>query len=608
MRKTRLGVLLGVLAAMSILSLLVRDKLIERTMEEAGSAVVGARVEFDGVDFSLFDVRLRWGRMRVASPFDPWRNLFETGPADLNIMLEPLFLKRFIVENMSLDSLRFDTERQTSGALSGSPATGPGLYGRLLDTLEDQLEQIPVYNLSQLGEVNVDSVLRILELQTPETIDSLREKADSTARAWQRYVQRLPTRRELQGIRDELHGVDPAEIRTLEDATEALERLDGIRRHVDTLATNLDSIQNGLSRDIESLRESDAVVEAAIRRDYERALEVAGIPDFSSELVARAVLGRRVIEKLQTALAMMAAVRYYGGILRDIAPKREEPPRLAGQNIRYSPARDWPSFWLRRAAVSGEMLGGIFAEGAVLNVATNQPLTGWPTEVSISGESEGGAALRLEGVFNYLLQVPREEVRLELNGISLEGYSLSESNLLPYTFDSGIGRLQAEVQAVGDALSARIGFGARGLAFDLVDAAPENDTAVAALQRTIARSISSFSLNASLQWRGEQANISLSSDLGQTVAGILQATLSEQVDQARQQLQQRIGEEVEDERGELRRTVAERLETMAGVEQRLNALRREVRGLIADKERALRRRAAEVLQGEARERLDELLP
>ena len=94
---------------------LLSDRWLERRMEFAGSALIGAKVEFDGVDFSFLNLHLKWDSLRVTNPDNTWKNIFETQKAEFDLDFLPLFSKKYIIENLQLEGLRFNTVRKTDG-------------------------------------------------------------------------------------------------------------------------------------------------------------------------------------------------------------------------------------------------------------------------------------------------------------------------------------------------------------------------------------------------------------------------------------------------------------------------------------------------------------
>ena len=60
-----------------ILSFLLTDKWLENQLEETGTALIGAQVEVDGLQFSLIDLSIKWQRLQMTNPNNTMRNMIE---------------------------------------------------------------------------------------------------------------------------------------------------------------------------------------------------------------------------------------------------------------------------------------------------------------------------------------------------------------------------------------------------------------------------------------------------------------------------------------------------------------------------------------------------
>ena len=166
-----LAVLVGIFIA---LSLIFTDRWLENRLEDAGSQIVGARVDIDKTDFSFTAAHLRWKRLQVTDPKHTMRNLFETGSCDLNLEFWPLLSKKIIIENFKISDIRTNTPRQTDGKLPlklKKKSTSSHIFQKAINKITQNLEQNSSLPLGAFHKnVNTDSLLKILKLQSPQKI------------------------------------------------------------------------------------------------------------------------------------------------------------------------------------------------------------------------------------------------------------------------------------------------------------------------------------------------------------------------------------------------------------------------------------------------------
>ncbi|MRR39582.1 hypothetical protein EG829_34015, partial [bacterium] len=81
------------------------DGWVESGLETAGESMVGARVEIDDLRLTLSPLGIRFARLQVANPDDPWKNLFETRTVQFSLELNQLLRGKYIVEQMEVNDI-----------------------------------------------------------------------------------------------------------------------------------------------------------------------------------------------------------------------------------------------------------------------------------------------------------------------------------------------------------------------------------------------------------------------------------------------------------------------------------------------------------------------
>ncbi|MCH7616157.1 MAG: AsmA family protein [Nitrospinae bacterium] len=112
-----LGIFVVLVAAIGLLWLLVVDGLVKAKIEEEGTAAVGAKVELDAADLTLFPTGLTLTRLQVTNPDEPMTNLVEIARLTMNLDGLQLLGRKVIIDEMQVDGVQFGTARATSGAI-----------------------------------------------------------------------------------------------------------------------------------------------------------------------------------------------------------------------------------------------------------------------------------------------------------------------------------------------------------------------------------------------------------------------------------------------------------------------------------------------------------
>ena len=92
------------------------DGWVKYLIEEAGTEAVGAKVELDAADLTLFPAGLTLSRLQVTNPKTPMTNAVEMAKVTMGLDGLNLLRHKVIVEEMALEGVRLGTPRATSGA------------------------------------------------------------------------------------------------------------------------------------------------------------------------------------------------------------------------------------------------------------------------------------------------------------------------------------------------------------------------------------------------------------------------------------------------------------------------------------------------------------
>ncbi|OGB68879.1 MAG: hypothetical protein A2Y94_03925 [Caldithrix sp. RBG_13_44_9] len=573
------------------LMMLFTDRWLEGQMESIGSSLVGARVEFDGVDFSFIRLHMKWKRLQVTNADNTWRNLFETAAAEFDLDLLPLFSKKVIIENLQLEGLRFNTERLTDGKIEKKkeePARKSEVMLAIEDKLKAETAQMPVFNLQKYTKkVNVDSLWKLVNLQTPQKIDSLKGIYQQKYSEWQNKISELPSEKELQQVTQQIQSIKVDQIKSPEEFKFAYDQANQIYRQVDSSYKSITSLKSDFDIDLAQVVESQKSVTGWIKQDYQRALNLAQIPDISVSNVAKILFGDRVVQMVQRVLGYVGTARYYSEKMKSTKPEKESPPRLRGQDIHFSATRELPKFWIKQISLSGEAWNEMQITGKVENIVSQQTLIDKPTTIDISGTRRDQAALKLFTTLDYRQEVPQEKIELSLQNMPLSNVKLTNFALLPQKIQQGTGKLSALLNFTGRDFESNIQFAATDLKFDYSDKPTNLDARLVELSRSITESLTLITMDAQAAQAMDKFKFRINSNLDELIASRFKGILSAEIEKAKQQIEGRVRQEVEKYQKELEMLVAQK-------EQELRSQIQKVENEVKKQEEMIKQKQKEI--------------
>ena len=614
MRKQGIIFLLVLFAIIIVIFYLFTDRWLEHQMESVGSTIVGAKVEFDGVDFSLFKLRMHWDSLKVTDPKHTWYNLFETGTADFDMEFEPLLSKKFVIENLQLEGLRFNTKRKTDGKLPHKAEQESKAVAFVQKELEKETDKMPVFNPGQLfRKFNLDSVWKLIDLQSPTKIDSLKQAYLNTYQGWDTRLNTLSQQNDLSQLQTRISAIKVDQISSLDELQNTLQKANGIYKQVDTLTKKIKGLKTDFQNDLKNIQDTKKIVPAWISQDYRRALNMAQIPNITVGNVAKLLFGQPIIDKISRVSGYVGTVRYYSEKLKSDKPEKESPPRLKGQDIRFGSVKNIPKFWIKKVSLSGQVMNEVRISGFVHNIVSRQKIINEPTTVSISGERRDKAALNLSATFDYRGEKPEENIELQMQQIPLSNVKLTSFALLPNRLNKGNGNIKAMMNFQGGNFQSDVQFTAKQLAFDLSENTGNLDKTLVEFSRSLAMSITELNVSALAKQIDGKFSFSLNSNLDNLVANKVKEILSGKVEKARNELEQRVRQEVEKYQAELNNFVEQKntalTDKIQSIESEIQKQQKTIeakRKEIEDRIEAEKKKAQKKLEEEAKNKLKNL--
>ena len=427
------------------------------------------------------------------------------------------------------------------------------------EKLRQETADMPVFNLKQYGKkLNVDSLWNMVDLKTPQKTDSLKKVYVQRYQDWQKRIAALPTEQDFQGYTREIESLKIDQIQSIDEVQKAYATANGMYKKADSLYKNVNSLKSEFELDISTARENQQLVSDWIKKDYQRALSLAKLPDMSVQNVAKTLFGRRIIGQIQQILGYMGKARYYSAQIKSSQPEKESPPRLKGQDIHFGPRKNLPKFWIKQISLSGEAWNGMQISGKVLNIVSRQKVIDAPTTVSLNGTRKDQAALSLDVSLDYRGDTPQDRIKVQLQKMPISNVKLTNFPLLPYKIEKGLGEVQAQLDFIGADLFTDIKYRGNNIKFDFSEKPTQMDERLVRISRSIVESIDMITINANIERTEKKYSFNLNSNLDKLIADKFKSLLTQEVEKAKQDIEKRVLQEVDKYRKDLDMYIAEK--------------------------------------------------
>lgn len=415
---------------------LLVDRLVERLIERAGTQMVGAKVELEKADLSLFPAGLTLKRLQVTNPEDPMKNAVEVARISCKLDGLNLFRRKIIIEEMALDGVRLGTSRSHSGALIQADQKEA--------RVKKPAARFPSLEFPSFDLPSVEKILQKEELKTIKLAESFQKEMAVEKEHWQKRVAELPDSKKIDDYRDrlaKLPSVTKGGIGAIAGGLgDALELQKEIQKDIDRIR----KMQEEFAARMTSWKAKLSQIEKAPLEDIHRLKSKYSPSAENIGNFARLLLEGKTQEWIETALFWWEKLRPILERTKERKGKAEviHPIRGKGVDVRYPETKPLPDFLIQILKASLNLDIGNIA-GRVQDITPDPDILGRPLKFAFSGEKMKLASLvKAEGVIDRVSPAQaNDQFKVLIQGYQVKDLNLSSMPNLPLQLTAGIADL-----------------------------------------------------------------------------------------------------------------------------------------------------------------------
>jgi hypothetical protein len=241
-----------------VISALFTSTLVENELESLGTSIVGAKVEIENLNVSLFDLSLAWDRLQITDPDNTMKNMLETKNAAFDLDLVPLFSGKVIVEQFMLQGIRTNTDRETDGAIpSREESIEDSFIAGTIKSLSDKVATPIGDQFSNIQQnVNVDSILSILEIESIDKMKDLQQDLSNKYDDWNMRISGVTIEQDAKAIEQKIKRLDINRAKTIDGFQATLNDINEIRSTIESLESDVTRLKTDLQSDSQPEKKS----------------------------------------------------------------------------------------------------------------------------------------------------------------------------------------------------------------------------------------------------------------------------------------------------------------------------------------------------------------
>ncbi|HID29580.1 MAG TPA: TIGR03545 family protein [Desulfobacterales bacterium] len=512
------------------------DDAIEGIIERTGTRLVGAKVELGAADLSIAPLGLSLIGLQVTNPDAPMTNAVQVNRMALSVEGSRLLRRKVVVREMTLDGVRLDTPRKTSGAISRQRAASPAAS----KSVASERFKWPTLEVPSVKEILQREKLESLELIATVRTDLQRENDQ-----WKSRLSELPDKAKLEGYRERIKKLRSEKQKGLEGV---LGRAGDIIAVQKELTADLDRIKRArkeLDKSVASLQKRMDEAAKAPQEDFRRLSRKYTLSPDGLINVSQLLFGAKISGWADTAL------RWYEKLapLLQRAKERKggaevvKPLRGKGINVRFKEDDPLPDFLIRIAQVSVEIPAG-FISGRIRNITPDQDVLGVPLTYEFSGDKlKGLESVKIDGTLDHVdASAAKDTANVQIRRFQIANMNLSNSSELPLVLKKATGNLKGLASLSGETFKADLSAGLQSVKIET--GSQDKAGALVKAMASAFSDVKAFGVEANISGTLKAYDLQLSSDLDRVLKEAVGKQVKAQAARLQKDLQSAISEKV----------------------------------------------------------------
>ena len=384
---------------------LFKNIIIEKAITSAMQGIFGAKTDIAKVDFQFFNASLEINGLEQANKDSPMKNLFQIDSIKTSFNLTDLLRGKFHAENLSVEGVAIDTDREKSGELPIKPAktkeekqTESALSSKKLELSEEASAKLK----EMFDSYNPEKMLENLqnELKSPAVASQISTDVQQKVEKWSSLPAELQEKVNAfsKNVND-IANTDFSKINDVAKLKSTLEKINSTAKSGEELKKLIEKSNSDLVSDSKAIADYSKKIQTAIKSDY--AIVDSKISEMKSVL-SPAGLNEIMTNAVQSVLYQMCG-KYYPYVSKGLnaalsaqkssseketeksAEKTEKTvmTRHPGRTVFFK-QDTVPTLFIENVTASGYeyKTDNLLFKGNAKNIANNQNMTGKPTDIS----------------------------------------------------------------------------------------------------------------------------------------------------------------------------------------------------------------------------------
>lgn len=538
-----------IIALITIFNILFFDKILKKAIISAGQFAVGAKVEIDYLKTSFKNCSVTINGFRAADKNNYFKNLVDIEKARFDVRFAPLLRKKVVIDEMSLDGLRWQTDRKTSGELPKKKKSNKeSKFAKMFKSAKEKtvaefndLPSVEMFNKiqDQIKNFDINKLIEDSGLSSIKEVEKVSADLQNKYKSYQDKVNNFNYEEKINKAKALVDDISKSKFGSLADIANTAKKvneLKAMKKEFDDILTEL----NNAKKDINSTIDVTKQIKNTVTNDVNMICEKISIPTLNTKNISQMIFGTKWVNRVENVL-------YYISIIKQYIPEgsdeeaKEVKQRALGRDIIFR-EKLYPSLLISNIKVTGTTAKtkeeqGIDFSGLIRNISSSPSMVGAPITLELKGNN-ATQKLAVNGLFDHRTKDSKDNIKVEMTGLSGTILNIEPNDYLPLVDTAKVNVAGTfDLNNSGFLCSADISF--RDIKEKALNSVEGNLKYLA----QITNSIKSFDVNLTAQTQdSENLDVKIKSDIDKKLYDAMSKMFSAKVNEAKDKIRQKVNE------------------------------------------------------------------
>lgn len=542
------------------------DSHLRSLLEWGGTQANGAEVNIADIKTSFWDLSLHIAKVQVTNAELPSQNLVEFDTLNFKMTMDAILRGKVLIEDASLLGLRLSSMRSKPGKVlpvkpkdadSGEPSPMMKAVLKQRDQwVKKELETSILGDVVELLQSEdfkqaLDTAMK--DLKSEEQINKLLQEWPEKRKNWESKVAGLKKQDNLNKLYQEAKAIKPS--KEPKEIAEQIKQVREIRKKAKSEYETYKSQYVELTQDVSSFKNQVSSIPDVVKQDIEAIKQKMKVPALDAKKSGQEIFQRLIYQYIGPYIPYLEKARPYWESSKNAKAERPKPEaRGLGVNVLFPITKGYPTFWLKKMALSSDTKNSVNAgnayalHGELRNVTTHPKVVDKPVELALKGDLITQEILGIKSLISVdLRDVFKAQAAVDVASLPVKEFAMAKSSKLQLSLDNAKAKLNlAMLFAAGE-----IDFKTR------IDLAQNKWSVVTQKEKVtdsvknILNGLSNFYVLASLNGPWNKADLDIDSDFMDRFLAGIKVEVEKKVNEIKNKVELQIKEKISSKQNEL---------------------------------------------------------